>query len=555
MVMAGRTPPLRNPFACRTPRQFRDVLLRHWKKSLWFFAGTMAVVTLALIFMPRSYVSEAKLFVRLGRESVTLDPTATTGQMVSVHESREAEIGSVLDVLRSRVLLEMVVHELGVDYVLGEAPADPTRNPTSHNGGGGDGESRPAGDQAIARPTPTAREDRAIRALEESLVVSNGRKSSVITVTGKADSPEKARRFVQSFIDAFHGLHIRVNRTDGSFEFFREQSNLLADKLRDARNELAATKSEYGIITIEGQRKNLQDQITAGETQLHTAEADLASAQATVQELRTMLAKLPERIVSQQVDGHPNAPGDTARQQVFQLEVRERELLARYTERHPLVIAVREQISEARRGMADYEADRTQSTSLVNPARQSVELQLLQEQSRAASLTARTRALRAQQAQLQSALRDLNSHEAEIERLERRVTLLQTEYQAHAERLEQARIGEALEHERISNVNVVQPATYLPKPAAPKMRVIGLLGLFVACGGALGIAFASEWLAWLSATEENDEATENGARGSMGDPFRRSPEDEERDWLTAEEEARIAARSDWETREAAALGR
>src|SRR5690606_28730453 len=110
-------------------------------------------------------------------------------------------------------------------------------------------------------------------------------------------------------------------------------------------------------------------------------------------------------------------------------------------------------IAEARRRVPDYDADRTQSTSQVNPARQSVELQYLQEQSRAASLTARTQTLRTQQAQLQSALRDLNSHESEIERLERRVALLQTEYQAHAERLEQARIGEALEQDRISNVN------------------------------------------------------------------------------------------------------
>ena len=32
-----------------------------------------------LVFYPRTYGSEAKLFVRLGSESVALDPTATQG--------------------------------------------------------------------------------------------------------------------------------------------------------------------------------------------------------------------------------------------------------------------------------------------------------------------------------------------------------------------------------------------------------------------------------------------------------------------------------------------
>ncbi|MEX0701759.1 MAG: GumC family protein [Planctomycetales bacterium] len=529
-MVSRNPPPPRNPFTYRTPRQFRDLLLRHRRKSAWFFGGTMGVVVAALVLLPRTYVSEAKLFVRLGRESVTLDPTATTGQMVPVHESREAEIGSVLDVLRSRVLLETVVDELGADVVLGMKVQDDAKPQAS----------------AAARER-----DRAIRALEEAIVVTNGKKSSVITVTGKANSPETAQRIVQSFVDAFHSLHIRVNRTEGSHQFFREQANLLTDKLRAARNDLAATKSKYGILTIEGQRKNLQDQISAGESQAHAAEADLASAEATVAQLDTQRAALPERIVSQQVDGHPNAPGDTARQQLFQLEVQQRELLARYTERHPLVIAVREQIEEARTRMVDHDADRTQSTDQVNPARQSVELQLLQEQSRAASLAARARTLRAQQARLQGDLRNLNSQEAEIEQLERRVAILQTEYQAHAERLEQARIDEALETERISNVNVVQPATFISKPAAPKLRVILALGLFVAGVGAIGIAFASEYLAFVAATEAREDAAESAPAASAGNSAFR----DESEWWRSPGETRPQPAMSWESRDAAALGR
>ena len=51
---------------------------------------------------PEIYRSDAKLMVRIGRESVTLDPTATTGQVIAVGPSRESEINSEMEILKSR---------------------------------------------------------------------------------------------------------------------------------------------------------------------------------------------------------------------------------------------------------------------------------------------------------------------------------------------------------------------------------------------------------------------------------------------------------------------
>ena len=53
--------------------------------------AVMTAVVLAIVLMPRAYRSQAKLLIRLGRENVTLDPTATLGQppVVVVPQSRE----------------------------------------------------------------------------------------------------------------------------------------------------------------------------------------------------------------------------------------------------------------------------------------------------------------------------------------------------------------------------------------------------------------------------------------------------------------------------------
>src|ERR1700722_16699062 len=77
-----------------TPREVAHVFRRHQKKMFVWAMLVMVVSLAAMKFLPRKYASEAKLFVRLGRESVTLDPTTTTGQMLQVQETRENQINS-----------------------------------------------------------------------------------------------------------------------------------------------------------------------------------------------------------------------------------------------------------------------------------------------------------------------------------------------------------------------------------------------------------------------------------------------------------------------------
>ena len=71
----------------------------HWFAAVLVFLLTVGAAVLAMIYLPRSYESEAMIFVKLGRETVSLDPTAATGSRVSVLESRDNEINSIRDML------------------------------------------------------------------------------------------------------------------------------------------------------------------------------------------------------------------------------------------------------------------------------------------------------------------------------------------------------------------------------------------------------------------------------------------------------------------------
>src|SRR5947209_3567070 len=106
-------------------RDLAPVVFHHKGKMLVFFLAVMGAVTVYTFLSPRAYRSQAKLFVRLGRENATLDPTATVGQapVIAVPQSRENEINTAVEILKSRVLLEKVADAVGAGAILGESPA------------------------------------------------------------------------------------------------------------------------------------------------------------------------------------------------------------------------------------------------------------------------------------------------------------------------------------------------------------------------------------------------------------------------------------------------
>jgi uncharacterized protein involved in exopolysaccharide biosynthesis len=468
-----------------TPFSVARALYRHKGKAALFFLTALGLAGAALFVIGPKYESEAKLFVRLGRESISLDPTATTGQTISVNESREVEINSIIEVLRSRSIAERVVDRLTPAVVLGEANANDRDEPLF---------SLPSlSFLSNDAPQPSQR-DQAIEAIQESFQAFAPKQTTVISLRYEADSPELAQRVVQAALEIYQDEHVRVNRTAGSYEFFVAQEKLLREKLQQATAALRDAKSAIGLASIDGRRQTLQTQVGDIESQIAAADSSLAAAQAKAQRLGESVALLPERLTTQETTGFPNVAADNMRQQLYQLEISERELRSKYTDEHPQVVAIRQQLADARLILDEQIPDRAQITSSVNPTRQQLELQLLTEKAAAMSLLAQIDTLRKQRTLLVDELKALNVHEVQIGDLEREAQLLEVSYRGYSEKLEQARIDDALEAGMISNVNVVQPASLVFEPVKPQKLLIVALGLAVALSGALAIALAAEYL-------------------------------------------------------------
>jgi len=477
----------------------RDLTAAVWTRRFvagLFFCGAIAAVLVGIMVCPRTYQSDAKLFVRLGRESVTLDPTATTGQTISVHESRENELNSVLDTLQSRVIFSTVVDRLGPSLILEGGPV-PEKGAGEAEPGSAfrDRPNRSSGGllTRVGLSDPMSRREMAIAALSQSVFVSATKKSNVISIGCKAASPELAQRIVDEVIAAFQAKHREVNHTEGSHDFFVAQAAERKRKYEAAAAELARSKNALGVGTIEARRTAIQNQIATLEGDLLTARKTLAATEASIASTTSAMGRLPATVLSQEVAGSPNSAVDQTRKQLADLRLQEQTLRMRYRPGHPLLAAASRRIERAEELLGAMDSQDLQKTSVPNPALQQLELRLLTDESQAASLAAQAEQIERQLADARKSLKDINDFEGRLTVLENDRDVLAASYKEYEAKLEQARLDRELGLQGITNVNVLQPATFVARPVVPDKRLILLAGLVFAATGAVGLAIVLEY--------------------------------------------------------------
>ncbi|MCH7727634.1 MAG: hypothetical protein IH991_14295, partial [Planctomycetes bacterium] len=433
----------------------------------------MATVVVAIVVWPKKYRSEGKLFIRPSVQNAAIDPTVTNDQAISMNESRELEINSIVEILSSRAMAEQVVNAIGSETILGKS-----------------------GNAAEVDSGESSRKkhEAAIRKLTRSLVIASPKESRIIDVSCDTQSAELAQQIVKSLMDCYLEEHVRINRTDGSLDFFRQQADLLKEKFRNATADLRDEKNRIGVGSIEGQRTILQGKIIQIESQLITIRNQVAATTAKVTHLAASIENLPDVMLTQEVSGLPNNAADQIKQEVALLRVRQQDLLSKYTEQHPLAISIANQVQELENILADQEPHRTQSTTATNPNRQKLELDLLTEQALLASLAASVSKLNEERGLALGQMKQLNFDEVHMLELQQQVELARANFRKYADKLEQGRIHHELETKRISNVKIVQAASLQSLPVSPRRTLMLAIGLIAASVGAYGVAmlFASQ---------------------------------------------------------------
>ncbi|WP_428304192.1 GumC family protein [Lacipirellula sp.] len=476
------------------PMELLRTFYRHKKKAIFCVASILALATLVLLYAPRTYRSEARLFLQVGRESVRLDPTATTGKTIALQQSgRDNEIATAIEVMKSRAIVEKAVDQLTPEVVLG------------WGGGGGDGKSEPnqVADTvmaplhyvigAIKSIDPISPREEAIIQIMRNLEVEAEFDSTVIVLTYDAETPQLAQQVMTSVVDAFRTEHVRLHRTSGSKPFFEEQRASLETSLKQSEEKLRDAKNKMGVASIDARRSTLEQHLSTIELRRNSAIQQIAAAEARIKSLQAHTDSMPERLHTS-TRKMPNTGTDALRSQLYTVQVKLLDLESKYSADHPLVTSARAQMKEAEEMLKGEVAEREETVDSLNENHRTLTLDLAQAESQLAGLEAEMTELNSQREQAVGDLKQLNEFEVELDQLERDRTLAKTNFFLYAEALEQTRMDEALDAQSISNVNQAQAPTLSEKPVSPSKLMVGALSLMFAATGTTALVLGCEKL-------------------------------------------------------------
>jgi polysaccharide chain length determinant protein (PEP-CTERM system associated) len=441
-----------------------------WRFRWWAMAAAfvICVVGWTVVFaLPDRYAAEARVFVDT---RTALKPAL---QGLTTDQNVDAEINYVRQSLLEGPQLERVARETGVlpSGLVDERAEAKTlldfsnRVALTVSSAGSQGDDRTTAGTIYSFNYMDKNRDRALRVVKTLLDTFVDK-----TLGGKREGSEQAQQFLETQIKDYE------------------------HRLSAAEDRLAAFKKEHvGLMPSEqgGYFATLQTEEDAAKK----AETDLSVALSRRDELARQLhgdSAVSAAGASPPVVGaHGLSPGGDTLSRIQEAQANLDELLLKYTDKHPDVIAARETLAELKKRRAvELDNLRRGDASAVassgagnNPVYQNIQLELNKEDVDIAALRRELAQHQATVADLRQRVNSAPQIEAEFQQLNRDYDVNKAQYTALLESYQKARLGERADNAGSVRFEVVLPPTSPLIPVWPK-RLLFLGGIWLASLGA-----------------------------------------------------------------------
>ena len=471
-----------------------QVLWRQRARIVLNTCGLAAILGAVVTLMPNKYDSDAQLLVRLGRGTLSTDPTNNITPAISVQETRLSQVISVKEMFASRALAEQVVQRVGAERILAPHGLVETliHRLTSWipTGSGSSDSEQPASAEELGQLSPAAtaehiRQEEAILKVQQNLELIPAKNAYTIYARIRSGSPYLSQELLTALIELYQQYHIDAHHSDRTLPFFESQTAEAYEAAVRTRDRVRQVKDEKGIIELEGSRVALREQLSKTRQDLAQVEAELAAATSEVERYERELEKMPQRVESETLTGITSATGDGMRQQLYLLEMQAKELSSKLREDHPQVRAIRDQLAAASRIAEQERKEQPQHRQVINPVFQQLELAYNTGSAVRDGLRAKRDSLHSQLQQLQSEIAGLNQSDLELTKLTWEAILAENMYLQNAQNRDKSRILDALDREGLSEISVVQPASLQLKKASPKR------GLLIAAAALVALSLST----------------------------------------------------------------
>jgi polysaccharide chain length determinant protein (PEP-CTERM system associated) len=439
-------------------RDFLHIIFKRKSQILIFFAVTVCTVVVGTLVMRPVYEAKAQILVKIGRENLYIPPNSTNSQVVNLN--REDQVNSEIELLKSRSLAEKVIKTLGPENIY-----------------------------------KNMKYKDAVLTFLKSLSVEGIKKSDVIEVSYKHKDPEMAAKIVNTLANAYLDEHLLVHKNPQSYNFFEDQSQVLKTKLEQSETALETFKKQNAVTAMDEQQKLLLKQIADLNSELNRTLSQDAETKNRILQIRQQLDKTPENIPQgKEVDHNPYLISNLEARLV-ELQLKEKELLMKYTPQSRLVQNVEEEIQMVQEKLAQNEKKEYGKSSVgLNTTYQRLQEELFRNQADGKALAAKKETQTTQLINCQDKLEQLNQMEVKLNQLEQSVDVNRQNYRLYLAKFEESRISDAMDNKKMANVTLMEAALTPLKPVSPKVLLNIVLGIFLGGFGGLGLSFFTEYL-------------------------------------------------------------
>lgn len=337
--------------------------------------------------------------------------------------------------------------------------------------------------------------------------------NTLFRITFTDHDRELALRVVDVLLNSFVEDTIGSDRsgTASAQRFLREQLDEYGRRLAEAENRLAQFKKD-NVGMVPGEEGGYFERLTTEIQQVRRLQSELAVASSRRAELQRQLRGEAPFVPPGEtaVGGRSSAEGgpqDTA-SRIQEAQARLDDLLLRFTDRHPDVVATRETLEQLRqRQQEEIQALRrgdpgaaALANASSNPVYQNIQLQLNQVEVEIAALRGQLNDHQRNEADLRRLVDTAPEVEAEFARLTRDYDVTRTQYNALLERLERARLSGDAEQTGVVKFNIVDPPSASLSPIFPNRPLFLFAVLVVGVGAGCAVAYVMHLLRPVFAT-------------------------------------------------------
>jgi len=454
-------------------------ILRGVWRHRWLALGIAWLVCLLgwgiILTMPDQYEARSRVFVD---PSTALKPVI---QGLAIEQDVNAELNLVRQSLISRPHLQKIIEATGLAPRVNtpEAMAKAVDAlgaridilAVSPSGG-----EQPAPSKVYTISYRDTNRDRSIKVVQ--LLLASFMEG---TIGGKRSGSQEAQAFVEAQIKEYEA---RLSEAEQRLAEFKKQNVGLvpgdqqSDYFTRLQTEIDAVKKTQTSLGIAETRRGALEQQLRGEGTLAAAAGASTFGSAGA-------------------NGAARSGGGDTLSRIQETQAKLDELLLRFTDKHPDVIALRQTLQDLKLRRANElealkrgDAGAAAATGAsMNPVYQSIQLALNQVNVEIAGLRGELSDHQQKVIELRRMVDTMPQVEAEFARLNRDYNVNKAQYTALVERLEKARLGEEAEEKGSVRFEVIDPPTADFRPVSPKRTLLILVALLVAIGAGAGVAY------------------------------------------------------------------